>query len=220
MSDPITIPLYWPQQSPIDLKNAITAQLPTPTFDYRNPLVGEFEDHNLKIKSGIATLTYDGQTCPLKRLHLHTPAEHLVAGVRNEIELHLVHDLPQPRGGSLSIVVGIFLEEVTNKNVRTHSFFKDLAAAYSAAASAETSIDKKRAREFSFDPGGLKPKDKDFFRYEGALTTEDFEEVVSWIVYRQPLPVKKEYLDQIKANTAHDFRKIKQHARRFILKNF
>lgn len=221
MAEPLSTPTHWPQQSPINLRDAFTTEFPAIKWNYAHTLKGVFcKCHepgracNLYITSGTATVSAGGPRCRLASLHLHSPSEHLVDGMRHCTELHLVHKLPRPTAGFTYLVVGVFLIEVPDKQQRTAKAFKDIAKAL--AMPGPTKKDDK----FTFHPASLIPRTKEHFRYEGSLTTEPFSEDVSWIVFRDPVCVESCYLQTIREKSTHDPREIQQHARRFVLKNF
>lgn len=117
----------------------------------------------------------------LRELHFHAPSEHIVNHEQCEGEVHLVHQSPMDgryavvavllRAGAASPTSPSDAYKVAIKHVVAHGFDREHT--------------KHDAIEIS--PKGLLPESREFFRYQGSLTTEPFAETVSWIVMSQPI---------------------------------
>src|SRR4051794_10854800 len=87
---PTTIPCpaqFWPQQSPIELADAVRAKFSKNyiRFEYPSKVTGTFkkdpspDDHgfNLVLKPDCAaSIIVDGEKCSLKKIHFHARSEH------------------------------------------------------------------------------------------------------------------------------------------------
>ena len=49
----------------------------------------------------------------------------------------------------------------------------------------------------------LLPGDRDYYRYEGSLTTPPCSEGVRWLVLKQPVPVSAEQIDRLTKALGH-----------------
>src|SRR5262245_10474734 len=61
-------------------------------------------------------------------------------------------------------------------------------------------------QEVTFYPKHCLPRALKFFRYEGSLTTSPYTEVVSWVVFRDPVPRVAHDIEEIRRRTMHDAR--------------
>lgn len=214
----------WLQQSPVDLGMAIYApNLPALTFDYNHLVSGHFEsDENFKIDAPwLASVQYNGVTCPLVKLHFHDPSEHAVAGVRTPFEAHLVHLVPSIVESALPsyLVVGVFFDE-PGPPKRSNRARPVVHA--SLAEAARSWWFKKSASRFSIRPEVLLPSTgrQNFYRYEGSLTTPPYGENVSWFVLKKHALLDTPIELTMEQATAHPPRPLQPLNRRFVLRNF
>src|SRR5262249_44661424 len=87
------------EQSPIDLKDAVNADLPSMSIAWR-PQQYEVGNNGHTIQLNAApgdSLTLDGRVYEFKQFHFHKPSEHAVDGKRLAMEAHFVH--AQANGG-------------------------------------------------------------------------------------------------------------------------
>jgi len=238
MPNPVPVTLtgvnvqYWPQQSPIDLTAAIGVKFPKDylRFDYPAKVVGNFQkdappdDHgfNLVLKpDSEAVVTLDGSRARLKKLHFHHQSEHLVHGKRFPLEVHLVHEFENPQQGSTHLVIGVFVDDTAGK--KTPASFRSLAD-FLTLPTVQDHLTKVANRYLSdpptndieFDPNHFLPKKREFFRYEGSLTTAPFSETVSWLVFEHPIKIAGD-IENIKKYSDHEARQPQEAARRFVL---
>ena len=162
-------------QSPIDLKDAVNADLPSISIAWR-PQQYEVGNNGHTIQLDAApgdSLTLDGRVYEFKQFHFHQPSEHAVDGKRLAMEAHFVH--AQANGGLA--VVGVLMNEGARN-----------AAFSSIMRIAPEKLGGVRANS-AIDPNALLPTEKSTFRYAGSLTTPPCSEVVDWIVFAQPVEV-------------------------------
>ena len=97
-------------QSPVDIAEAIPADLPALEFDYPpTPLVVRNTGHVIEAslpEASDLTLTVEGTEYRLVSFHFHAPSEHTLDGESYEAEVHLVH---RSADGELA-VVAVLLE--------------------------------------------------------------------------------------------------------------
>jgi carbonic anhydrase len=163
------------EQSPIDLKDAVNADLPSMSIAWRPQQndVGN-NGHTIQLDATPGdSLTLDGRVYEFKQFHFHTPSEHAVDGKRLAMEAHFVH--AQANGGLA--VVGVLMNEGARN-----------AAFSSIMRIAPEKLGSVRANS-TIDPNALLPTEKSVFRYAGSLTTPPCSEVVDWIVFAQPVEV-------------------------------
>ena len=217
---------HWSQQSPINLTKNDSLHVKFPKsflkFDYRDaPFAGRFEDEEGH-KNFVLTRPHTGKNPPtlkmgdvqaeLIKIHLHTPSEHDLEGNDLGGEIHLIHEIASPTLGSQLLVVGVFFDESTSP-IET-DFFGMWAAQVAKSRSA------KAEEEVQIDPRKLMPKTDRWYRYEGSLTSEPYGEIVSWLVFVDPLGIDSADFRKLKKNAHQPERPVQPINRRFVIRNF
>ena len=172
------------KQSPVDLKamqkspipNLAFAYEPTPLRVVNNGHTIQFNaEHNNTLRFSDSPEKWD-----LVQWHFHTPSEHRIGGREFPLEVHLVH---KNAAGNLAVVGVLFTEG---------SFNPFLETLWLHAPEVEG---KERIIEgVSVDPKLLLPDRKDYFSYEGSLTTPPCTEGVRWTVMEMTLEASKEQM--------------------------
>lgn len=217
---------HWAQQSPIELYKDRSFYVPLPKsylqINYRDaPFEGKFEEVNghddfilAKPHSGShpPVITLGGVRAELAKIHLHTPSEHDLNGVDLEGEVHLVHKIQNPQQGSEFIVLGCVFN--TKNKPAAGSFFKTWGRLCQEGAGGS------KGESVSLDPRLLLPKTQKWYRYEGSLTTHPYSELVSWVVFAEPLGISTADLALLKHAAHQEERPTQDLNRRFVLRNF
>lgn len=126
------------------------------------------------------------------------------------MELHVVHQ--NIEDGSRA-VLGIFIEPVT-KATSVPSLVDQMQEFFS-------SKHEQPEPTISTNPLDWLPDDvKHYYRYEGSLTTPNYDENVSWAVLREPLMLTKDKLLELIPYLQHPARLPQPINRRFLLANF
>lgn len=181
------------RQSPVDLG----AARPMQGADLRlslTPFAADFahKGHTVQLSprgAGVDNhLTLGGTRFDFLQLHFHHPSEHAVAGWRWPLEMHLVH---KASDGNLA-VLGIMIRPGREN---------DGIAALVEALPAREGITRPVARPVEL--GRFLPANAAAFFYPGSLTTPPCSEIVSWVVFRDPIEAG---IGQIEA-IAHAFPK-------------
>ena len=121
----------------------------------------------------------------LVQIHFHEPSEHTINGVRYPIEIHLVHQSDQKN----YTVIGIMGIEGGESH-----FMEEMESYLPLEVNEEKVIDK------SFDIRTILPENKDFYTYQGSLTTPPCTENVQWIILKNPLELSLEEVLRLKSN--------------------
>jgi carbonic anhydrase len=210
----------WLQQSPIDVVDSLFASGLRPLeFCYPELVHGRVEPRSepgfsfLLNEPHTAVLHFDGQRCPLSKIHVHSRSEHRIASQDFPLEIHMVHKIPDPRWGSTNVVVGVFVDvlpgpadEVAEEHPFTH-------IARSLQSGGLDALDR-------LNPNHCLPRSRDFYRYEGSLTTPRYDESVSWILLREPLKVLTQDIRELMQWAGHHARPPQPSNRRFVLRSF
>jgi carbonic anhydrase len=168
-------------QSPVDLSGFIDADLETIEFDYQ-PGGNEILNNGHAVQVNYAPgsrIAVEGHTFALKQFHFHAPSENHINGRSFPMEGHLVH---ADEAGKLAVVAVMFTEGDANQI---------LAAAWAEMPR----IGEKRALP-SLSAEGILPADRDYYRFNGSLTTPPCTEGVWWLVMKNPVSVSAEQVRQ------------------------
>ncbi|WP_367138615.1 carbonic anhydrase family protein [Saccharothrix sp. HUAS TT1] len=181
------------QQSPINLRDAVVVP------DLARELVVRWradqfsaadEGHGWRFRPrGEHLVSLGDREFRLDNLHFHRPSEHWVGGRARGAEMHAVH----LRAGEdlQACVVAVFV---------------DLGEPGASEAKPPSGIDLP-----SLLPDG------GFHRYEGSLTTGEFDEIVSWVVMTAPVQVEDPALRAFIRTHADHPRPVQPVNRRFVL---
>lgn len=177
-------------QSPIDLDNFIEAELPPIAFDYKvggHDVVNNGHTIQVNYDAG-SSISLDDDMFVLKQFHFHAPSENHIDGRSFPIEAHFVH---ADAKGDLAVVAVMFEQGDSNPALDKlwvglpgkEGPLQDLSPEVAAA--------------------DLLPGDRDYYRYEGSLTTPPCSEGVRWLVLKQPVPVSAEQIDRLTKALGH-----------------
>lgn len=202
------------QQSPIDICKEFTYET---SFSNRGLRVGynsgvkatvkPKDDHYLVefAYSASQDIQLNNQTFHLQQFHFHEYSEHWIDSYQFPMEMHIVNR--NSRTGDLA-VLGIMIESQSKKNKATHS--KLITSGVS------------KGLPFTIN---MKPKDwfprriNQYFRYEGSLTTPDYNEVVSWLVFANPIVLPAAEIRMLRKYFGLDVRFPQPINRRYVLSN-
>jgi len=170
-------------QSPIDIKGQIEAELAPIAIAYGaegNEILNNGHAIQVNVAPG-SKITVDGTEFELKQFHFHSPSENTVDGESFGLELHFVH---ADANGNLAVIGVMFKEGEANPV---------LAELWSQMPK---NADEKVALKAKVDPSALLPADRDYYRFNGSLTTPPCSEGVRWLVMKNPLTASKAQIQQ------------------------
>jgi carbonic anhydrase len=177
-------------QSPVNVAGTIDAQLPAVAFNYKaggTEVVNNGHTIQVNYEAGNG-ISMDGMQFELKQFHFHSPSENQIDGKSFPLEAHLVH---ADKDGQLAVVSVVF----------------DLGPANPAVGAAWGQMPKtegKAALPAKVSANGLLPADRDYYRYNGSLTTPPCTEGVRWVVMKRPMTISKEQLEAFKTTLGFD----------------
>ena len=156
----------------MNIHDAVDADLPALAIDYRTlgyEVVNNGHTMQVNVAPG-SSLTLNGVLYELKQLHFHTPSENEVDERHYAMEAHLVHG---DTAGHLAVIGVLFREGPEDSAI--------------ARVWAESPKSAGPARTLSapVDPDTLLPKGRDYYTFEGSLTTPPCTEGVRWIVLKE-----------------------------------
>ncbi|KMV29618.1 carbonic anhydrase [Photobacterium swingsii] len=179
-------------QSPIDIKQTIDAQLTPLHINYQGSITELVNNgHTIQANvSGNNTLTLAGKAYQLKQFHFHTPSENYLQGKQFPLEAHFVHASSQ---GELAVIGVMFATgERESDNIKT-------------LLSVLPPPNTKQAINTAINPAQLLPRSREYYRFNGSLTTPPCSEGVRWFVLKEHLTSTRdevEALQQAMGNNA------------------
>ncbi len=170
-------------QSPINLTGMVESKLAPIKIDYKTKpfeIVNNGHTIQVNIAPG-STLVFDGKIFELKQFHFHSPSENQIEGKSFPLEAHFVH---ADKNGNLAVVALMF--ELGKKNDVLEQFWSNMP---------EQANSVHKLKEAPI-PAKLLPKSKDYYYFNGSLTTPPCSEGVRWIVLKAPVTVSKEQVEK------------------------
>lgn len=191
------------QESPVDLSGAIAADLGPLDLQWRTQPGRVFDTgHAIQVETSPgSSLAMGGKDYQLLQFHVHQPSEHLLDGRRYPLEIHFVHTGPD---GTLG-VVGVFAEAGTANPV-----LQAVLEAAVAAPGADTP---------TLDLTAILPESRDYFRYEGSLTTPPCSETVDWALLAGAITVSDAQIEAFARLHPGNTRPLQPLNRRFLLRS-
>ena len=172
-------------QSPINISSTIEAKLPELDINYQASRVSLVNNgHTIQANiSGKNTFANDAGKYDLRQFHFHSPSENTIDGKSFPLEMHFVH---ADQDGGLA-VIGVMFEK-GNENKALSSLWQNMPE------------EKNNEMLVSalFESQQLLPKNKDYFRFNGSLTTPPCSEGVRWFVMQQPIEASSTQIAQFR----------------------
>lgn len=192
-------------QAPIDLQGFFEAELSLLEITYggkASEVVNAGHTVDVHYKAGSA-ITVDGITFDLKQFHFHAPSEHHIGGQSFPMEVHFVH---ADTGGNYAVVGAMFQEGEANDTI------EKLWSRLPQRAGVKHTLTE------TISPLGILPPDREYYRYNGSLTTPPCTEGVRWIVMKNPVTVSKQQIETFQRVFSHpNNRPLQPHNSRFVL---
>ncbi|PRQ43642.1 putative carbonic anhydrase [Rosa chinensis] len=130
----------------------------------------------------------------LQQCHWHSPSEHTIDGIRFDMELHMVHLIPDANVEN-NIVVVTYLYKLGKPDKFLSEVSTDIHAM----------IDEEEERHRGVvDPRDVKKGGKKFYKYIGSLTVPPCTEGVTWIIHKKLTTVSREQMELLR-EAVHDF---------------
>jgi carbonic anhydrase len=176
-------------QSPVNLTGMIESDLPAIAISYQpggNEVLNNGHTIQVNYKPG-STISVNGHEFELKQLHFHSPSENTIEGKSYPMEAHFVH---ADKEGNLAVIALMFKTGEQNAEL-------EKAWAHMPEKSGE-----KYELPKSVDANMLLPNDRDYYRFNGSLTTPPCSEGVWWLVMKSVSTASKEQIDAF-SHTMH-----------------
>ena len=170
-------------QSPINLTGFIEAELDRIAFNYKAGSTDILNNgHTVQVNAAPgSSITVDGIQFDLKQFHFHAPSENLINGKSYPMEAHLVH---ADKNGNLAVVAVMFTEGEKNKGLEN------------AWAQMPVEAGGKQNLTSSISPTEILPQFRNYYRFNGSLTTPPCSEGVRWLVMKHTISASKEQIEK------------------------
>jgi len=166
-------------QSPVNLTGFVEAELTPVTINYQaggSEILNNGHTIQVNYAAG-SSINLDGITFALKQFHFHSPSENLIEGKSFAMEMHLVHS---DTDGNLAVIAIMFNEGTENEALAE---IWQLMPAKAGDKSSLTAL---------FAAIELLPQNRDFYRFNGSLTTPPCTEGVRWVVMKTPVAASQD----------------------------
>jgi carbonic anhydrase len=177
-------------QSPIDLDGMIKAELPPLRLTYAagaREIVNNGHTVQVNYAPG-STIAVDGREFELKQFHFHSPSENKIGGKAFPLEAHLVHS---DTSGNLAVVAVMFSAGAAN------AFLAKLWDRMPAGKGAKSEL------AAGLNVMTLLPASKEYYRFNGSLTTPPCSEGVRWLVMSSPVTASTGQVEQFSKVIGH-----------------
>jgi carbonic anhydrase len=178
-------------QSPINLTGMIDGNLPKLAIAYKtggDEVVNNGHTIKINYQPG-SMITLADRSFELKQLHFHSPSENTIEGRYFPLEAHFVH---ADTDGNLAVVTVMY--EHGEVNTELTKAWQKMPAETGKTARLDDQVDAKKLL-----PGG-----RDYYRFNGSLTTPPCSEGVTWIVMKKIETVSKEQVEKFSQVMGHD----------------
>ena len=191
-------------QSPINITSAIDAEL-SPLIFEGEAKATTFINNGHTVQANFQGGNYviiDNKKYGLKQIHFHTPSENHIDGEAFPLEAHLVH---VDKNNDLA-VIGIMFK-VSSDNSVLNKLLRNLP---------ENKDDKEEVKSEIFGYEIL-PEAKEYYRFNGSLTTPPCSEGVKWVVLKTPVEISQSQLNDFMNVMPKNARDIQELNARIIL---
>ena len=193
-------------QSPVDIPPVAPVNPPDLQLDYKpSPLAISNNGHSIQADYAPgSSLEVNGASYPLVQFHLHSLSEHTLNGEATPMELHLVH---RDSRGRIAVIGVMLVEGAQN------AAYEALLANLPASPAEPKTIDA-----VTVDAGRLLPPERDYYRYDGSLTTPPCTEGVKWFVMARPVELSAGQIAAFRAVYQNNYRPVQPlNGRAFLL---
>ena len=178
-------------QSPINLSHMVDSSLEPIQFNYTGnsqEIVNNGHTVQVNYQPG-SSIEIDNHRFELKQFHFHAPSENHIDGVAFPMEAHLVHADEQ---GNLAVVAVMF--ELGDFNKTLDSLWSKMPA----------TAGEKNSLPGAINVMSLLPENRDYYRFNGSLTTPPCTEGVEWLVMKHPVKLSQSQITAFQHAMGHD----------------
>ena len=164
-------------QSPIDIRGAKPADLPAIKFDYKPSALRIIDNgHTIQVNYAPGSaIDVGGVRYELVQFHFHKPSEEKINGQAHAMVAHLVH---KSADGKLAVVAVLLDKGGASEVIDT--LWKNIPAEKEKESMVVGA---------TVDAAALLPATRDYYTFQGSLTTPPCSEEVTWMVLKTPVKI-------------------------------
>ncbi|GGD38270.1 carbonic anhydrase [Malaciobacter pacificus] len=173
-------------QSPINITDSIDAEL-LPLRLKGESKAETFVNNGHSVQVNFNNGSYiniSDKKYSLKQIHFHTPSENQIKGKSYPMEAHLVHTDSYDN----IAVIAVMFEEGNNDNLTLNKLLRNLPEKYED----EIITENVKSIVTGYE---ILPENRDYYLYNGSLTTPPCNEGVKWFVLKNAVKISKSQLD-------------------------
>lgn len=192
-------------QSPINIEDSVDTALEELTFyDDSRATTFEYDGKVLKVDflRGNA-VEFINDEYNLKQMLFHTPAENKIEGEAFPMEVQLIHT---NKKGSI-LILSVLVEEDEDTNIVLNKLLRNIPLKAGDKNQLKSDI-------YGYD---ILPEEKDYFTFDGSLTTPPCTEGVKWIVFKNTIKASIDQIKDFQELMGNNARPIQNKNSRFIL---
>ncbi|SHO46408.1 carbonic anhydrase [Desulfopila aestuarii] len=170
-------------QSPVNLTSFIEAELEPLAMQYATEAIEVLNNgHAIQVNFAPgSSLEVEGRKYELKQIHFHSPSENVIDGKFYPMEGHLVH---ADAKGQLAVVAVMYEDGPVNSAI---------AATWQEMPGA---AGEKKPLAGVGTVEGFLPGSRDYYRFNGSLTTPPCTEGVTWLVLKESAKLTADQIGQ------------------------
>jgi carbonic anhydrase len=201
-------PINLPTNPPSNIEGSgFTLNVGSLDLNYQDtPLTIVNNSHTIRVdyQPG-SNLTLDGEVYELLQFHFHQPSEHLIGGKKAAMEAHFVHQ--NQTTGDLVVLAVLMAEGQINQALEF--IWQQIPLSDSPIS---------QISDLTINALQLLPENsRQYYRYQGSLTTPPCSEIVTWLVLKQPVSVAKSQLSKFFTTIGNNARPVQALNRRSLL---
>ncbi|HKF52069.1 MAG TPA: carbonic anhydrase family protein [Candidatus Acidoferrales bacterium] len=185
------------EQSPIDIRNSVKADLPVLRFEFKSGPLNIINNGYTAVRVDYApgngnVVTVSDKRYELTQFHFHHPSEEQIHGKPYDMVIHFMLK------GSDGKVAGVaILVKAGEANATVGELWK-----YMPRMAGKDHV----IPGVEIDPEGLVPRDTAYYTYAGSVTAPPCTEGVTWFVLKTPVTVSHQQIDAFAKLYPHDVR--------------
>ena len=189
------------EQSPIDIRGAVKADLPALRFDFRPEPLRYLINNGKAIRVNYhdapgtgSFLTAGPQRYQLTQFHFHHPSEETVDGKAYEMGVHFMLQSSDGKAAGVAVFVKPGAANATVQKLWDHM--------------PVTEGPEHEIPGVAIDPAALLPRDTAYYTYDGSVTAPPCTEGVAWFVLKTPIELSPAQIAAFARLFPHDVRPV------------
>lgn len=187
------------EQSPIDIRNAKKAPLPSIQFEYKSGPLRIINNGYTAVRVNYAPgngnfLIVGNKRYELTQFHFHRPSEEYVHGKPYDMVIHFMHQSSDGKVAAVAVLL-----RAGNANATVQQLWEHMP---------KTPGGEELIPGVQIDPAGLLPPEVAYYTYIGSQTAPPCTESVTWFVLKTPVDISAEEINAFAKLYPYDIRPI------------